>query len=354
MPTYKILLVGDPGVGKTAFVRRLQDDTFLKIYLASVGVKMTTIGPDSDDVVFEVWDSSIGVFRQGFHAAIVMFSVDNLNSYRSVSVWIRRIRELSGDIPIIVCANKVDERARIVTGLQVTQFQVPNVYPIETSVKTGYYLSRPLKLLTQGLAIRAALGLIAPIPKGTCAAARLEAARLEVANIEAIKRERATRRETAKQEAAKLTAAKLEADKREAAKLEAAKREIDKQEAAKREAAKLEADKLEADKQEAAKREAAKQESAKLTAAKLEAAKCEIAKQEAAKREADKLERAAKLEAAKRDRVVKRDKVALLIEKMNRATDMLMQAYRLGENDDHPALVDLNIAEAKKILKTLA
>ena len=290
MPTYNIMLVGDPGVGKSAFARRLQTDTFQETCLKS---KVTKIGPNSDGVVFDIWESSMDshVFHHGAHAAIVMFSVDTLGSYKSVPAWVRRIRKRRGNIPIVVCANKADKRDRVVMGSQVSELQDPFVYPIETSVKTGYHVNQALELLFQKLTAPTV-----SVSEELCAVAS----------------------EILADHVARLKAATLAATK-----LEIVEREIAKQEAAK----------LEADKLTAAKRKIAKQEAAKLTAAKLEAAK---------------------QEAATRDRVAKRGEVALLIEKMNRATDMLMQAYRLGENDDHPALVDLNIAEAKKILNTLA
>lgn len=36
--TYKILIVGNSGVGKTAFLMRFCDDHFLQTYFATVGV----------------------------------------------------------------------------------------------------------------------------------------------------------------------------------------------------------------------------------------------------------------------------------------------------------------------------
>ena len=39
---YKILVVGDAGVGKTAFIRRYCDDVFVEPYVPTVGIDFMT------------------------------------------------------------------------------------------------------------------------------------------------------------------------------------------------------------------------------------------------------------------------------------------------------------------------
>ena len=40
--TLKVILVGDAGVGKTSFVQRYVDQSFLKDYKATIGGKLNT------------------------------------------------------------------------------------------------------------------------------------------------------------------------------------------------------------------------------------------------------------------------------------------------------------------------
>jgi GTPase SAR1 family protein len=58
-PTFKLLLVGDGGTGKTTFVKRHETGEFEKKYIATVGVEVhplvfhTNRGP----IRFNVWDT---------------------------------------------------------------------------------------------------------------------------------------------------------------------------------------------------------------------------------------------------------------------------------------------------------
>jgi GTP-binding nuclear protein Ran len=71
-PTFKVVLVGDGGVGKTTFVKRHISGEFEKRYLATMGVEVrplkfhTNFGP----ILFNVWDTAgqekLGGLRDGY------------------------------------------------------------------------------------------------------------------------------------------------------------------------------------------------------------------------------------------------------------------------------------------------
>lgn len=60
IPEFKLVLVGDGGVGKTTFVKRHQTGEFEKKYIATVGAEVhqmpfsTTLG----EMRFNVWDTA--------------------------------------------------------------------------------------------------------------------------------------------------------------------------------------------------------------------------------------------------------------------------------------------------------
>ena len=57
---FKVLLVGDGGVGKTSFVRRLGTGTYTSQYDATIGVEIhpLEIPTPNGDVVLDIWDTA--------------------------------------------------------------------------------------------------------------------------------------------------------------------------------------------------------------------------------------------------------------------------------------------------------
>ena len=111
----KILVVGDSGVGKTAFIRRYLGYSFTRKWNQTELVTIYSL-PNMD--IFDI----PGKFRDNnndyhFHratGAIILYDVMSTNSYRSVDEWIFNITKSCGHIPIIVCANKTDHQYRLV------------------------------------------------------------------------------------------------------------------------------------------------------------------------------------------------------------------------------------------------
>jgi hypothetical protein len=59
-PTFKLILVGDGGVGKTTFVRRHTTGEFEKKYVATMGVEVHPLSfhTNRGQIVFNVWDTA--------------------------------------------------------------------------------------------------------------------------------------------------------------------------------------------------------------------------------------------------------------------------------------------------------
>lgn len=118
VPEFKILLVGDGGVGKTAFVKAHQNAAWNESYVPTLGVEVhplrfhTTVG----DIVFKVWDTAgqekFGGLRDGYYiqgrGAILMFDVTSRMTYKNLTNWHRDVWRVCEDIPMVVVGNKVD------------------------------------------------------------------------------------------------------------------------------------------------------------------------------------------------------------------------------------------------------
>jgi len=126
-PSFKICLVGDGGVGKTSYVRRLLTGDFVTKYVATLGLFVNPLNlvTNKGPIRFNIWDcAGQHHFRglgDGYYiksdAFIVMWD-DSRLSRKNATIWIRDIRRVCPNAPIVLVANKVDKANIAKTQLQ--------------------------------------------------------------------------------------------------------------------------------------------------------------------------------------------------------------------------------------------
>ncbi len=118
IPTFKCVLVGCGGAGKTAFVMRHLADKFKSKYTPTLGVEVhplvfnTTSGP----ICLNIWDTAgtkkYGGLSDGYYleaqCAIIMFDRTKEPTYSSICSFYERIRNMCGSIPIVLIESKSD------------------------------------------------------------------------------------------------------------------------------------------------------------------------------------------------------------------------------------------------------
>jgi len=146
---FKILLIGDSGVGKSSILLRFTDDAFEEQMASTIGVdfKVKTIVLGGKTVKLTIWDTAgqerfrslQSSYYRGCHGVCLVFDVNERESFEHLQTWLEEL-ELYSTTPQTVkllVGNKIDLKQREVTADEAVAFarRQAMVY-IETSAKT--------------------------------------------------------------------------------------------------------------------------------------------------------------------------------------------------------------------------
>eukprot|EP00047_Mylnosiga_fluctuans_P024570 m.164281 g.164281 ORF g.164281 m.164281 type:complete len:219 (-) comp9883_c0_seq1:77-733(-) len=120
---YKLLVIGDYGVGKTAIIRRYVENSFDPKYKLTIGVDFSSkkLAFNGRNIELQLWDIAgherfghlTHVYYKYAIAAIIVFDLGRPATFDSVSKWHHDLNEKvmlpNGDpVPAILLANKSD------------------------------------------------------------------------------------------------------------------------------------------------------------------------------------------------------------------------------------------------------
>ena len=155
---FKIALLGDGGVGKTALKERFLGKGFESSYLMTIGADFATYSAKilEEDVKLQIWDlagqSRFAEVRSGFYqgtlGALLVYDVTRKDSAENLINWVVEAKKNSGNenLSYILVANKIDLRKEMPASLTKRQGQaiarkiaknakVKKINYVETSAK---------------------------------------------------------------------------------------------------------------------------------------------------------------------------------------------------------------------------
>jgi len=153
--TYKLVLLGDAGVGKTALAVQFVKGQFNEFTESTIGasfMNQTVTLPDDTLVKFQIWDTAgqerfhslAPMYYRGAQAAIVVFDITYRNSFDKAKDWVKELQQ-QGDPNVVVAfvGNKVDmENQRKVTTEEAQSYANTNgLFYTETSAKAAIGVS---------------------------------------------------------------------------------------------------------------------------------------------------------------------------------------------------------------------
>jgi small GTP-binding protein len=160
--TYKIVVVGASGVGKTCMLLRLVDGIFDPDTQSTIGIEYRTytIALDREVIKLNIWDTagqerfrsiSRSYFRDSI-GAVLVFGLNDADSFEDLNTWIHDIHQYAApNAAVLVVGNKADiVESRQVTASEAESFaQRHGTTYLETSALDGTNISESFLRLTR-------------------------------------------------------------------------------------------------------------------------------------------------------------------------------------------------------------
>ena len=149
--SFKIILIGDMYSGKSSLVSTIVKNTFEPIYNATIGFDTVPLLVKINDTILklQIWDtcgqeiykSLIKNFYRESSLVIMVYSINNKESFENISEWLKEIKTSSNsNAKLFLIGNKNDlEKEREVSYEEARQFAINSEFCkfFETSAKTG-------------------------------------------------------------------------------------------------------------------------------------------------------------------------------------------------------------------------
>lgn len=163
--TFKIIIFGDAGCGKTTLTQRFLTNLFVSDSKMTIGVdfEVKSLEVDKQKVKLQIWDFGgeerfrflLPTYVRGARGGLFLFDITNYSSIAHIDDWLNVIRkEIRAEdvFPIIVVGGKADlaenREVSAEDGIKIAKSRNVDGF-IETSSKSGENVEKTFEALTK-------------------------------------------------------------------------------------------------------------------------------------------------------------------------------------------------------------
>jgi len=158
----KVIIMGDPAVGKTSLVIRYVSNRFNKDYRSTIGTNIYSkevLLSDNNKVFLNLWDIAgqerwarmREKYYYGSKGAIIVGDLTRPKTFEQIKdFWIPDIKKYLSKIPIILVGNKNDLESKVsLKTVEKLRNEINAIGGIITSAKTGENVEEAFKKLSE-------------------------------------------------------------------------------------------------------------------------------------------------------------------------------------------------------------
>lgn len=146
---FKLVLIGDSGVGKSCLLLRFADDAFTESYISTIGVdfRFRTVKVGDKFVKLQIWDTAgqerfrtiTSAYYRGADGIIMVYDVTSQESFDHVQDWLQEVNRYSSEgTSKLLIGNKSDRDDKVVSTEKGQEYAKELGIPcLETSAKTA-------------------------------------------------------------------------------------------------------------------------------------------------------------------------------------------------------------------------
>jgi len=161
---FKLLIIGDAGVGKSSLLLRFADNTFTSAYINTIGVdfKIRTVNIDGMTIKLQIWDTAgqerfrtiTATYYRGTHGVIVVYDVTEKETFENVRRWMAEIDNncdtQQNPVNRVLVGNKCDMEDHQVTDQEAGEYaSAINVKHFRCSAKENLAVDKMFDEITR-------------------------------------------------------------------------------------------------------------------------------------------------------------------------------------------------------------